>query len=150
MTSTTNYNKQDITDVKVSVDEIEGIEFIDYRDESQIDAVMSLVGRDLSEPYSSTFLLVVFQNMCNIRFTHFTLVQSLHIASFCIDSRSFVFWQSARTIPLSPLPVSLERLIWKICMLMAMSIKSNLAILECWQSINDIVDLELDRRLSKE
>jgi hypothetical protein len=66
MTSTTNYNKQDVTDVKVSVDEIEGIEFIDYRDESQIDAVMSLVGRDLSEPYSSTFLLVVFQNMCNI------------------------------------------------------------------------------------
>ncbi len=74
MTSTTNYNKQDVTDVKVSVDEIEGIEFIDYRDESQIDAVMSLVGRDLSEPYSSTFLLVVFQNMCNIWFTHFTLV----------------------------------------------------------------------------
>jgi hypothetical protein len=35
---------------------------------------MSLVGRDLSEPYSSTFLLVVFQNMCNIWFTHFTLV----------------------------------------------------------------------------
>jgi hypothetical protein len=66
MTSTINYNKQDVTDGKVSVDEIEGIEFIDYHDESQIDAVMSLVGRDLSEPYSSTFLLVVFRNMCNI------------------------------------------------------------------------------------
>lgn len=34
-------------------DAIEGIEFVDYRDESQIDSVMSLVGRDLSEPYSS-------------------------------------------------------------------------------------------------
>ena len=32
---------------------IPGIRFIDYRDESQLDAVMRLVGRDLSEPYSS-------------------------------------------------------------------------------------------------
>jgi N-alpha-acetyltransferase 30 len=31
------------------------IVFVDYRDESQLSAVMSLVGRDLSEPYSSTF-----------------------------------------------------------------------------------------------
>ena len=34
--------------------EIDGIVFVDYTDESQLDAVMSLVGRDLSEPYSST------------------------------------------------------------------------------------------------
>lgn len=33
-------------------DEIEGIEFVNYKDESQLDSVMSLVGRDLSEPYS--------------------------------------------------------------------------------------------------
>jgi peptide alpha-N-acetyltransferase len=32
---------------------IEGIDFVDYRDESLLDSVMSLVGRDLSEPYSS-------------------------------------------------------------------------------------------------
>ena len=31
---------------------IPGIKFINYRDESQIDSVMKLVGRDLSEPYS--------------------------------------------------------------------------------------------------
>jgi hypothetical protein len=31
---------------------IPGIKFINYRDESQIDSVMRLVGRDLSEPYS--------------------------------------------------------------------------------------------------
>ena len=34
-------------------DEIEGIVFVDYNDEAQLDSVMSLVGRDLSEPYSS-------------------------------------------------------------------------------------------------
>jgi len=33
---------------------IEGIEFVDYKDESQLESVMELVGRDLSEPYSST------------------------------------------------------------------------------------------------
>lgn len=33
--------------------EIDGIKFVDYEDESQLDDVMSLVGRDLSEPYSS-------------------------------------------------------------------------------------------------
>ena len=32
-----------------------GIKFVDYHDESQLDHVMSLVGRDLSEPYSSTY-----------------------------------------------------------------------------------------------
>lgn len=32
-----------------------GIKFVDYQDESQLDHVMSLVGRDLSEPYSSTY-----------------------------------------------------------------------------------------------
>jgi hypothetical protein len=34
-------------------DAIPGIRFVDYVDESQLDQVMSLVGRDLSEPYSS-------------------------------------------------------------------------------------------------
>ena len=31
------------------------IEFQDYLDESQLDAVMQLVTQDLSEPYSSTY-----------------------------------------------------------------------------------------------
>jgi peptide alpha-N-acetyltransferase len=31
---------------------IPGIKFVNYRDESQLDSVMRLVGRDLSEPYS--------------------------------------------------------------------------------------------------
>lgn len=35
-------------------DDISGIRFVDYVDESQLEHVMSLVGRDLSEPYSST------------------------------------------------------------------------------------------------
>ena len=53
MASTTN-NSNKTQDTLPVEDAIEGIEFIDYRDESQIDSVMSLVGRDLSEPYSST------------------------------------------------------------------------------------------------
>lgn len=32
---------------------IEGIAFVDYEDESQLEDVMRLVGTDLSEPYSS-------------------------------------------------------------------------------------------------
>lgn len=32
---------------------IEGIEFVNYVDERQLDDVMRLVGQDLSEPYSS-------------------------------------------------------------------------------------------------
>ena len=40
------------------VDDIPGIRFVDYPDESQLDSVMNLVGRDLSEPYSSTFTIV--------------------------------------------------------------------------------------------
>jgi hypothetical protein len=32
---------------------IEGIEFVDYANESQLEHVMDLVSRDLSEPYSS-------------------------------------------------------------------------------------------------
>lgn len=35
------------------LDDILGIRFVEYPDESQLDAVMNLVGRDLSEPYSS-------------------------------------------------------------------------------------------------
>ena len=40
---------------KELLEEIPGIRFVDYPDESQLEAVMNLVGRDLSEPYSSTF-----------------------------------------------------------------------------------------------
>lgn len=36
--------------------EIEGIEFVNYVNEEQLDDVMRLVGQDLSEPYSSELL----------------------------------------------------------------------------------------------
>ena len=52
-----NVNKDD---KKLELVQINGIRFIDYSDESQLDHVMSLVGRDLSEPYSST------SNQCNM------------------------------------------------------------------------------------
>lgn len=45
-----NQNKQE------EEGEIEGIEFVDYADESQLEHVMDLVSRDLSEPYSSKYL----------------------------------------------------------------------------------------------
>lgn len=35
------------------LESIPGIRFVEYPNESQLDAVMNLVGRDLSEPYSS-------------------------------------------------------------------------------------------------
>jgi hypothetical protein len=47
------------------------IVFVDYRDESQLSAVMSLVGRDLSEPYSSTFHTVAcYKRDANAALTH--------------------------------------------------------------------------------
>jgi len=50
-------NKNESSSLKDDDDDdtsIEGIEFVDYMDESQLEYVMDLVGRDLSEPYSST------------------------------------------------------------------------------------------------
>jgi hypothetical protein len=35
---------------------VEGIKFMNYTDESQLGDIMRLVGRDLSEPYSSEFV----------------------------------------------------------------------------------------------
>lgn len=47
----------DISKLSVNDDDAPaGIRFVDYVDESQLDNVMSLVGRDLSEPYSSAYL----------------------------------------------------------------------------------------------
>ena len=51
--ATTTTNAKDNGDDR----EIDGIVFIDYHDESQLESVMSLVGRDLSEPYSSRLRL---------------------------------------------------------------------------------------------
>jgi hypothetical protein len=48
--------KESVPPLNDSNDErIQGIRFVDYVDESQLDYVMSLVGRDLSEPYSSKY-----------------------------------------------------------------------------------------------
>ena len=44
-----------------SLPSIDGIEFVDYVDERQLEDVMRLVGQDLSEPYSGErcFLLSI-------------------------------------------------------------------------------------------
>lgn len=46
---------------------IEGIRFVDYKDESQLEDVMALVGKDLSEPYSIftyRYFLHQFPDLC--------------------------------------------------------------------------------------
>ena len=42
------------------INAIDGIEFINYEDESRLESVMRLVGRDLSEPYSGKLNLLQF------------------------------------------------------------------------------------------
>jgi len=43
---------QQLEQLDSSEPNIEGIEFVNYQDESQLESVMKLVGQDLSEPYS--------------------------------------------------------------------------------------------------
>lgn len=47
--TSTSSTKEDEEDIM----RINGIEFVNYTDESQLDEIMRLVGTDLSEPYSS-------------------------------------------------------------------------------------------------
>jgi peptide alpha-N-acetyltransferase len=49
MMTTTNAND---AENDISIPDIEGIDFVDYVNEEQLDDVMHLVGKDLSEPYS--------------------------------------------------------------------------------------------------
>jgi len=42
---------------------IEGIRFVDYMNEAQLEHVMALVGRDLSEPYSSAYTVLQFADL---------------------------------------------------------------------------------------
>ena len=50
---TTSFNDYDDDDDPIEDDEyIPGIKFVNYKDESQLESVMKLVGKDLSEPYS--------------------------------------------------------------------------------------------------
>jgi hypothetical protein len=57
MATTTKAPRTDVHNNKSNDDEeIAGVRFVDYVDESQLEHVMSLVGNDLSEPYSSEFL----------------------------------------------------------------------------------------------
>lgn len=49
-------------------EEIEGIRFVDYMNEMQLEHVMSLVGRDLSEPYSSASSCMMCVIVCDFFF----------------------------------------------------------------------------------
>ncbi len=47
-------------DKEVALPEIDGIEFVNYHNEEQLEDVMRLVGQDLSEPYSSECVDAVY------------------------------------------------------------------------------------------
>ena len=51
---------------------IPGIKFVNYHDESQLESVMKLVGKDLSEPYSGMFKCVC---ECFVRLLTFTCIR---------------------------------------------------------------------------
>jgi hypothetical protein len=92
---------------------IEGIDFVDYRDESLLDSVMSLVGRDLSEPYSSKIRLITdyrtYDSFSYSLASHTFMSQSLPIVTFYTASPSCVFWQLTRTVQKNPLVVCWPR-----------------------------------------
>jgi len=56
--------KQDISEEYDADEIIEGIAFVDYRNEAQLPDVMRLVGADLSEPYSSMSLPTYNMAVC--------------------------------------------------------------------------------------
>jgi hypothetical protein len=84
-------------------DRIDGIIFVDYKDESQLESVMSLVGRDLSEPYSST--LKGAQTLVISRDAHYSHFQSLHIATFYSVFHNYVSSPALLTNLMNPLAV---------------------------------------------
>ena len=53
------FNEEGTTMGKFILPTIEGIEFVNYVNEEQLDDVMRLVGQDLSEPYSSEFCYII-------------------------------------------------------------------------------------------
>ena len=71
-------------------DEIEGMDFVDYQDENQLESVMSLVGHDLSEPYSSKTIFVLHKMVFMSWLISILWLpeQSLRIITFCIGFRS--------------------------------------------------------------
>ena len=79
---------------------IDGIEFVNYTNEEQLDDVMRLVSQDLSEPYSSRFCLL--QILLNIDWYTYMIsphtiidpqyIQFSHIDISYIDGHNYVFW----------------------------------------------------------
>ena len=53
------FNEEEGTMGKFILPTIEGIEFVNYVNEEQLDDVMRLVGQDLSEPYSREFCYII-------------------------------------------------------------------------------------------
>lgn len=56
------------TDQLEGDEKISDMKFTNYKDESQLDYVMTLVGRDLSEPYSSEFYVSIIYLVHHKRF----------------------------------------------------------------------------------
>jgi hypothetical protein len=78
--------------IRIMKEEIEGIIFRDYVDESQLDSVMSLVGRDLSEPYSSKSALYYHtMRPWSVTFVLDEHIQSHALTSFVVSIHISIF-----------------------------------------------------------
>jgi hypothetical protein len=69
-TSSADETTYQVADDEDGKSDIPGIHFVDYKDESQLDHVMELVGRDLSEPYSSASLYQLLLAVCYLCIVH--------------------------------------------------------------------------------
>lgn len=71
--------------------EIPGIRFVDYKNESQLEHVMSLVGRDLSEPYSSKCWTRRWMGEDSWLYVWFSMIKLLPFVFPHLDSSMFRF-----------------------------------------------------------
>jgi len=81
--------------------EIDGIVFIDYHDESQLESVMSLVGRDLSEPYSIftyRYFLNRYPHLCILACTKDNLEEPIGCVVGKMDMEQIVDSQGEREL----------------------------------------------------
>lgn len=87
--------------------QIDGIIFVDYKDESQLDSVMGMVAKDLSEPYSSKRQSIYSRIVINFFLT--LSFKFLHIVTFCSAFPNSASWRVPKINLMSLLDVWWER-----------------------------------------
>jgi hypothetical protein len=71
----------------INLPSIDGIEFVDYIDERQLEDVMRLVGQDLSEPYSGEDFTLSFLPTLN-NFIEQIILSHMNITYYIVCSRA--------------------------------------------------------------